>query len=483
MKRYIGKFLLLSSIFLMTNCNLLEVDIVSDITNDAYWKSKGDVESYANGIYTSFRGTVNSSALYHLEDRGDSFVRGLTGGPSTAWSHDLSGTQGVSWSSFYTVIQHCNNMIKNTESVSFSIESEKRELLAEAYFMRAYMYFCVVRSFGDAPLELEPTESNNKPKLARSPATEILNQVLADADLAIEFFGTQSYPKGKSRASRPACYALKADALLWKSKVLKNGTDQDLRNVITLADQASFGLALEDDFGKIYGTKKGKEVIFAIHFEFREQTGHYSNQLKPKESHVSNAVNKNQLPWAKTAAGTTYRVSPKVVEIFNNANDIRKEKSIIEAIDAANTSIGWFDNKMRGTEASGDRTYDNDIIIYRLAEMFLFKAEAHAALNETEQAISQLNIITNRAKTGSYTGTNDKLSVEQAILDERFREFYMEGKRWPDLVRFHYGGTINVYEVVPNLKSKDNFPLFFPIPPKDIDLNPNLEQTVGYEII
>jgi starch-binding outer membrane protein, SusD/RagB family len=70
--------------------------------------------------------------------------------------------------------------------------------------------------------------------------------------------------------------------------------------------------------------------------------------------------------------------------------------------------------------------------------------------------------------------------VEKEILDERFRELYLELKRWPDLVRFHFGGTINIYNEVPNLAGTQ-LPLFFPIPRAQMDLNPNLEQTEGYQ--
>jgi len=62
---------------------------------------------------------------------------------------------------------------------------------------------------------------------------------------------------------------------------------------------------------------------------------------------------------------------------------------------------------------------------------------------------------------------------------------YLERKRWPDLLRFHFGGTIDVYEFVPNLKSRADdgirVPLYLAIPLRDIDINPNLEQTEGYE--
>jgi hypothetical protein len=135
---------------------------------------------------------------------------------------------------------------------------------------------------------------------------------------------------------------------------------------------------------------------------------------------------------------------------------------------------------MRGAVVSENREFDSDIIVYRLAEMILFKAEALAALNKPMEAIVELNKIRNRAKIGDYTGSTDKNSVEMEILEERYREFYLELKRWPDLLRFHFAGTINVYNEVPNLVGT-NVPLYFPISVVQIDRNPNLEQTEGYE--
>ena len=247
------------SLFLLHSCNLLDVDTVSSITGDGYWNTKGDVESYMIGIYTKLRDTSNSTL--HFEDRGDAFTTGLEGGPSNLWAQNLTSQNGYSWSSYYSVIQHCNMLLKYTPGIDFGVEADKNRLLAEAYCIRGYMYFCIARIWGDAPLELEPTESSNKPKLAREPAEEVLARALSDVNTAIDLFPEESYANGKGRASKPACYALKADILLWKAKVM-NGSEQDLKDVITYADLASKGLSLEDNFADIYGTKYGKEVIY-----------------------------------------------------------------------------------------------------------------------------------------------------------------------------------------------------------------------------
>ena len=173
-------------------------------------------------------------------------------------------------------------------------------------------------------------------------------------------------------------------------------------------------------------------MIWTIHFEIYEKEAQYSQSLKPRDVFVEKAVNKDEIPYAKGGARSTYAPSSFLIDLFYaNPTDIRTKESFIIAKDAGGNEIGIFDNKMKGTKTEGDRTYDSDIIIYRA------------------------------------------------------RELYLERKRWPDLLRFHFGGTIDVYQEVPNLKKKaiDNIiiPLYLAIPLSDMNINPNLKQTQGYE--
>lgn len=480
MKKHILKYCFIATLALGTSCNdMLDTDIVSDIVGKDYWKTEGDSHAYLLGTYTQLRNAVNTT--YYFEDRSDVFVPGLEGGPSNAWTQNLHVATAPSWLNFYKVISHCNLLLKHTPGIPFSDEADRNRILAETHFIRAYMYFWLVRSWGDVPLELEPTEDADHPQLARAPQADVMAQILADVNKAIELFPEDGFVN-KSRASKPAAWALKADALLWKHKVL-GGTDADLEEVITAADNASAGLSLETTYWHIYATdrKNGKEVIFSIYFQRDEKGGQYASQLKPRDIFVQDATNKSSIAFAKSGARSQYAPSPKLESIYAvNSADVRTKEAIIKAVKADGTIIGVFDNKMRGSNVSGNRYYDADIIIYRLSEMFLFKAEALAALNRPTDAITELNKVRNRAKTGNYTGAEDKLSVEREILNERFRELYLELKRWPDLVRFHYANIINIYDEVPNLNDKRDLPLFFPISNTEMDRNTKLEQTDGY---
>lgn len=479
MKSLIKLSLVIASMLLFSSCEkLLDLENVSDITNEDYWETQGDLESYLFGIYANYRNLNNTSSYF--EDRGDSFIPGMEGGPSNAWNQNFTPQNAPNWGSFYTVIQHCNLLLTYAEEVPFNDETEKNNLLAEAYFIRSHTYFNLLRIWGDVPLEIVPTENDVKEMLPRANQQEVMQQVLSDVDQAIALFADRS-DGDKNRVSKPAAFALKADILLWKVKVL-DGTQEELEEVVGLADQASQEVALEDDFAKIYANdnKKGKEVIFALHFHRDEQGNHYSDRLKPRDIFVQDAVNREEIAYARSGARSQYAPSPKLQEAFaENPSDIRTDNSFVTAITADGDIIGVFDNKMRGSVNAGNRYYDDDLILYRLAEMILFKAEALAALGRTEEAIEALNKIRERAEIGVYQGASSKQAVEEAILQERFREFYLELKRWPDLMRFHHAGTIDVYQEVSNLVGK-SVPLFSPIPQTEIDRNPLLEQTTGY---
>jgi hypothetical protein len=474
---FIYTFITISCLLASAGCKkVLDAPPVSSITNASYWKTEGDVTGYVTGIYADLRNLLNTTLYF--EDRSDVFVPGLEGSVTTAWAQNLTPSNAPNWINFYNLIHHCNLVLQHAPAINANSPNIKRSM-AQAHFIRAYIYFSLIRIWGDVPIVLQPTESAERELPSRAPASEVMTQILADIEAAIGLFPENGF-QNKNKASKPAAYALKADALLWKNKVL-NGTQADLEGVITAADQAlASGVTLLQDFSKIHATdnRKNAEIIFSLYFFRDEKSDNYGSRLKPRDIFVASATNVALLPFAKNGARSVYAPSPQIMSLFA-ANDVRKSNSFITAVDATNKVMGVFDNKFRGTLYPDDRYFDNEIVVYRAAEMILFKAEALAALNRLAEAKTELEKVRLRAGTGMYTGPMDKVSFEKELFNERGREFWMEQKRWPDILRFHSGGTINAYEVVPNLVGK-NVPLFSPIPDTQIFLNPNLEQTQGF---
>lgn len=119
---------------------------------------------------------------------------------------------------------------------------------------------------------------------------------------------------------------------------------------------------------------------------------------------------------------------------------------------------------------SGDNA-DNDYVYYRLADVLLMKAEA--LLRSGGNAGDALALV-NQVRTRSGVAALGSVSVDQ-LLDERGREFYWEGMRKQDLIRF--GKFLQPWQEKP---TDDPKYLWFPIPNQQLSANPNLVQNPGY---
>ena len=123
------------------------------------------------------------------------------------------------------------------------------------------------------------------------------------------------------------------------------------------------------------------------------------------------------------------------------------------------------------TAYSDGRMPDNDIVLYRYADVLLMKAEAK--VRNGESGDEQLNAVRSRAGMPSLAATLAN------ILDERLLELVWEGWRRQDMIRF--GTYCEPYDIhTPSVADKKGYTIVFPIPEKARELNPNLAQNPGY---
>lgn len=484
-------FLSVALLMLATGCKkMLEITPQSSITDQNYFTSQGDFEPYVTGIYTQMRSLANN--VTYGTERSEELISALNSRFSTAWSQILSPATGaLDYNAWYKAIGNCNLLLYKIRNFNFADAPDtKTRILAETYSLRAYFFFHLTRIIGDAPLMLQAVVDENVPLLARSPAADVIKQVNADLDSAILLFKSMSnfsprtYPS-KYRFAYGSAQALKADVKLWSAKVVGGG-DADLNAAIAaITEVQSTGLSLNLDFKNVTGLRAATnpEVALAA-FYLRDETGaNYGVNALPYVVALGNADNLDSIPYV-TGSGNgqgAYQISTLSRGLFNaSPNDKRIPYTWVTERHGASLKISWI-TKLPGTKYTDDRISDNDIIMYRLADIYLMKAEAFAGLSapNTDSAIAYLNKVRQRAGNGNYTGATDKPTIEKEVLDERGRELFFENKRWYDLVRFHKEGVINVYQYVPNLAGKTT-PLFWPLNSTVLTNNSKLNQTDGY---
>lgn len=123
------------------------------------------------------------------------------------------------------------------------------------------------------------------------------------------------------------------------------------------------------------------------------------------------------------------------------------------------------------TAYADGRMPDNDIVLFRYADVLLMKAEAKVRGGESGYA--EMNTVRSRVGMSPREATLDN------ILDERLLELVWEGWRRQDMIRFGiYDKDYDIH--TPSNADRKGYTTVFPIPEKARELNSNLEQNPGY---
>lgn len=476
--------IVLSGAMLFTGCSK-DLDIVQDnsLTSSNMWKTEADVKSAVYGSYIYLRNTFKTSIAYWGEYRNGLWGAGTHGtlqnpemGSTVTSTMNATNNGYASWTSLYTTINHTNLIIKYAGQMQIS-QNTKDFALSNAYFIRAYCYFWIGRIWGDAPLALEGFESTNQELyLSRSPQSEVFKQVESDIRLAEQHI--LSSATDKTIATPASVAMLKADFGLWMYSVQKAGD-----SYLSLAESAVSDLKLspamlESDFGNIFNpaTKKGKEVIWVIPQNQGESTDGFMRAQIWGVSYVQTQYRNTSVPVIENQ---WWIYTDEYLRIINGDSTDKRAAVTYDhgPYGVNNAEVGWA-NKYIGRIVSGTRVLDDDIILYRYAQAYLFDAEIKYHKKDYSGALSSLDVVTNRAyRTSSYYTSQTPDAVLHAIVTENLKEFANEGNTWWTLIR-----TDAVWDYNPNVasqKAKNNI-LLWPITQAAINRNYNLTQTTGW---
>ncbi len=226
--KYRARYLLLiSMIFLMPSCDKwLELQPPNGLIREEYWKTKEDVETLLMSAYETLA-SMDRTLFIDGEIRAD-MVKGDVNQPAKeqliSEGNIYPDNSICDWKDFYTVINSCNEVIKNGPKVQLIdrtfTDFQLQSLMSEAIFLRSLTYFYLVRIYKDVPLVLEPSESDNMNYyVKKSTEEEVLDQITADLEkyyLMAPNGNFETIEENKGRASKYAFHALLADIYLWR---------------------------------------------------------------------------------------------------------------------------------------------------------------------------------------------------------------------------------------------------------------------------
>jgi hypothetical protein len=469
----------------MTSClDDLNVEQKSAINSESMWQTESDLKAAMYGSFYSFRNAFKTNLTYWGDFRSGVIGAGLGSFTATAYvNNQLTSSEGkgTSWASLYTCINDCNMIIKYADKVKYTSEDTHNQIKADAFFLRAYCYYTIVRVWGDAPLMLTGVESDKDDiKPARSSADLLYTQIAADIDSAEARMPASVTTR--TTGSWAAVKMLKTDYWLWVYKTRNGGTD-----ALTKAGNAVDGVlsnpnySLLASYADVFSTSKknNAEIIFTIHMEKTESEGGYPADYLIPTSKYTDADSYRTSNTVKTGSQDQWYSFSSTFQqlLYENANDQRSSVSFMSfTIPETKHTYTWI-NKFPGEWISNTRYFTSDIPIYRYAEALLFKAEIENARGG--DAITPLNKIAKRAygTDDYYTSLTDKKDIDDAILNERLKEFAGEGKSWWDYIRMGYAFT-KITSLI-GRQNETNI-LLWPISSSCFENNPNIRQTVGY---
>ncbi|WP_223712018.1 RagB/SusD family nutrient uptake outer membrane protein [Niabella beijingensis] len=480
-------FLIMGCILLFNSCRKgIETEPVSIITTATFFKTQDDVLGVLRGMYFQLRIPASGDLYFMGEGRSDILTSAAAGTLTfdRYYNNTLNVTNpGPNWMSLYTVVNTANLLLKYTPDITFSSDAAKNNVLAQAYTMRAFIYFSLVRTWGGVPIRTEPTEKYDPQtiQVARSGEDEVFQLIKDDLEKALALYPDNTIDATRSYWNKAAANALKGEVYLWTGK-LRSGGAADFNTALTaLTDAKSSDVQLLPNYGDIfsYTNKTNKEVLMAVRFQLLDQApnNYFTNMYLINFSNLPAAA--QTVIGAQGGNGSVMQIREPVRNLFTS-DDQRRNATFYELYDNSNKFISALTMKGRGVVDGGTRYFLTDVILYRLADVLLLIAEAKNALGQDPSAeINQVRQRAYGADAATHLFVNgSKEANDAAILKERLLEFCTEGKRWWDLIRFN-----QVFNMVPSLQGKegDKYLLLFPVGQTIRSLEPLVTENPGWE--
>ncbi|MFC0319860.1 MULTISPECIES: RagB/SusD family nutrient uptake outer membrane protein [Olivibacter] len=474
MKKYWLSICIACTLLVSACSNFLELEPENQINQNNFYKTEKDFETSMVGIYATLKNLYARDIFFITELTTDNAEISIPTSSLAEVEFDemtLTATNTIiqsAWNSALFTVSRCNVLLNRINEAAID-EIAKNRIAAEARFMRALSYFFLVQAFGNTPVtdaEFNSPAQVFAADITLKPSEEVYQLIISDLLTAESQIPINLNPN-KGQVSIGAIKTLLGKVYLTQHNYMDAAAK--LKEVIDLGHYS-----LVDNYKSLF--QPSNENLAESIFEFKYTSGvnlgnSYSSLFTPAIIGL--------LPDRQSGSG---RINPtlSLMQAYESG-DVRMSASVGDSI---LTDVGMVYSRygLKFVDMTTNNPLDGsaNFTVLRYADVLLMYAEA---LNEqgSADANTYLNLVRSRAGLNSFE-KNDTEALRQAIAQERRVEFVFEAQRWFDLKRTGKAQeVINAYYAQKGLKfSVEDHELLLPIPRREIEINPKLQQNPGY---
>src|SRR5574344_1305529 len=314
--------------------------------NTEYFKTQAGLDDLITGTYSGLKFQFNYIWACELYTMGvDEFTDANNqipayNGYSSVLNSDETGANKPLWDNMYNRIESANTAIQNIPLYYSSTASTYNTRLGEAYFLRAYFYFQLVKQYGGVPLKLTPSNGVLTTYYTRNSQEECFAQIISDLEEAYSLLPTTAAETGRITKYAAAHYLAKAH--LFRASELYSSwnssyKDADLAAVIKYGSEVVTACPLCTDYSALWDYQKANgdnekvsEVVLAAQFSDDADTwGRYGNQMHLYYPSVYQNLSGSIRDISGDREFCYVSATEYSMQVFDRVNDSRFWKSFI----------------------------------------------------------------------------------------------------------------------------------------------------------
>jgi len=429
---------------------------------DNFYSNEAELEEAINAVYATlqFTGVYNTGMpavgelpgedAYDETPANDGGVYGMLDDFNVIPQSSLIANV---WEDSYKGIQRSNIVLNRIQEIEYDDPATKSARTGEMLFIRALLYFNLVRTFGDVPLIIEEvTNPQEYFGQSRTPKGEVYGQIISDLEEASDLLPVRN-ESNKGRVVKTA-----AQALLGKVHLTLQDYTAAKSSLLDVVSATVHDLVAVDEVFSLEN-ELNEELIFVVQYA----SGVNSNNEGSDAYRMFNPTGRQDGGLAGTKGHGVLK--PDFYALYTD-NDTRKGSYV-----GVLPSGLAYTNKIAVPTTVVDDS-GSDWVVLRYADVLLMLAEAENELGNATEAIGYLDMIRERAGLEEYPGATDQQSIFEEIDLQRRLELVWEGQRWFDLLR--QGRAQSVLGIT------DANKLLLPLPASQIAADPALQQNPGY---